>query len=161
MEKVAGLAAANIIEDCLDQNRCAILNDFLECSVCHQIMPSLRQLKLHEFKQHGTICLARQCVGMLNYCPTCLRRYPTRTQAVEHLRTNAKCAEFEQHRDCIDPVLVAELDALEIEREKTANRSCRPKHLETLAGPLLKAFVQSFKGRPRPISGKVIGGEYG
>ena len=138
----------------MDQGRCAILDDFLGCSICHQVMPSLQQLKLHEFKQHGTICSARQCVGELNDCPTCLRRYPTRSQAIVHLRNNKTCASFGTCAIRYPEELVKQMDDEEDQR-LAANKSkgmfdcAAASHLPNIAGPLCWQYTAAFKTRPR------------
>ena len=154
IKKIAGLPAANIMNNIDDGGGCAILTDFLECEMCGLVLPSLQQLKLHEFKHHGVICLARQCVGPLNSCPTCLRRYPTRTQAIVHLRNAKVCTTYGLYADKFPEDLVTEMDAAEDERlaakAAVGKFDCAAaSHLPNVAGPLCKDFITAFKTRPR------------
>ena len=49
------------------------LHTIVECEECGKVLPSIQQLRLHEFKHHGRIRQARKFVSKLNACPASFR----------------------------------------------------------------------------------------
>ena len=126
--------------------------DVQQCSECVYTCSSHQQLQLHRFKIHGHINPARRYVDALMFYPACLRRYETRTQALQHVTLSKNCAGYasigddiyEEVRDTLDKA-----EAARIRLEKSDGAACvLSNSLFPLTGPLRKQHVAMFKGRP-------------
>jgi len=59
--------------------------DTFRCSMCTSCFPSLQQLALHAFRQHGVVAQERQYVQS-TICPGCLKDHHTTFRVTQHLR---------------------------------------------------------------------------
>ena len=129
------------------------LDVLLECSDCGKLLPSFQQLSLHAFKEHGHIREARNFATTMNSCPVCLRRYPTRTQAVRHLTSSTKCAGYHLHADSLEAAERTKLELVDTLREAQEKKhGAPPTKLRTLmcvSGPLKFEFAHCYEMRPR------------
>ena len=92
------------------------LTNVLECGLCAKVLPSVQQLKFHRLKHHGIIRQARRFVGALNSCPACLRRYPTRTQAIRHVTNYTHCAGYDDFAEEMTDEVIHNLEVAENSR---------------------------------------------
>ena len=130
------------------------LLDVFVCKACPKVFPTWQQVRLHEFVIHGIKNEARSYIDERNVCPACLRRFMTRTQALRHLHLSTKCADFHVHCTPVPDEIACDLDDKETKRLKSIRHTtsfftCAVRHLPTIIGPLPKAFIHCFKGRPR------------
>ena len=145
---------ANRIEEAATEGATCAIGDVFECEICQKVQPTLQQLGLHQFREHGIKREARRFIGPLVNCPACFRIYPTRTQAIRHLYSAPKCKGYDQLCVELPEDMVNELDTMETKRLQKAAASnaydtCNLRCAENLCGPLRKEFVQCYKGRPK------------
>ena len=103
--------------------------------------------------EHGVKRQARLFIGPEIFCPACMRRYPTRSQAVEHLSKSKKCSSYQLYCGMVEPEVVEQLDRQEGVRIKDlaafpGSEGCRVRHLDNMPGPLMKVYVRCYKNRP-------------
>ena len=136
--------------DCVD----SAIGPAISCSRCPYVCFTPTQLAGHNFREHGIIAEARWYLDESNMCPSCLRRFPTRTQALKHMAASKRCAGFDQFAVALPGLTVHTLDAAEQLRIRSrasdgAHDSCQLSHLQTCQGPLRKQHELCFKSRPR------------
>ena len=149
-----------MVEDEIREGITAAIADVFECSMCSNVQPSLQQLRLHMFREHGISREARRYISSFNDCLACLRRFPTRTQAIRHVYGSRKCSQYPDFCTEVPAEEVTRLDTDETKRLQrvaatSAHESCTVRCMENLCGPLLEVFQHCFKGRPR-YHGKVL-----
>ena len=142
-------------DDLEDRHATAELGDVFQCCECDYVCSSTQQLRLHMFKSHGTIRVARKYVDDRNSCPACLRACPTRTQALRHLYNSKKCSSYALHCDPIDDDLRVALDEAEARRLKQFRADggydcCALRSSDNIPGPLIYEYRMCYAGRPIP-----------
>ena len=145
---------ANVASGEYDGPQSANMGHVFECGKCKYVCLSPQQLRLHAFKVHGVVRVARRFLDPTNTCPACFRRYPTRTQALRPMSCSEKCARYTEVCEEVDPDEVMILDDAENSRLRQLANSgatdcCALRSLPTLQGPLIHAFKDCYKGRPR------------
>lgn len=152
IKKICMCSKANRIEDAEISLPNATLEEIFECEVCAKPCPSLQQLAVHRFNQHGLGADARLYISELNDCPICLRRFATRQQAVTHLSKDAKiCKTSYVHHVEVLPLdyieqCEARANSLRLEQKCTGMNSGQ--HPPTIRGPLQQLHIAAFCRRP-------------
>ena len=126
----------------------------IACQLCRYVCFTPSQLAVHKFSRHGIIKEARMFLDDSNMCPSCFRRFPSRTQALKHMSVSKRCAGYAEFTDVLETKIVNALDIAEDERLKGTRSSgthdtCQISHLQTLQGPFRKQHAACFKSRPR------------
>ena len=134
------------------------VDSVFECDTCEYVCSSFQQLRLHEFRVHGRTRISRRFVGPLNSCPSCLRRYPTRTQALHHVSCSTKCHGFHEWAEEFDTAIIDRLESDENARVialklEGGTDTCQLRSLPNIAGPLRREYAHCFKGRRRTFNG--------
>ena len=143
--------AANVMA-CNKEDLGADIGPVFSCHACSFVSSSSQQVALHCFTKHGMIKPARMYLDELNVCPTCLRKYPSRTQAVKHMTCVQACSGFMDFVERQPPEVFNALDQAEATRVQSyksggTTDACAPRHLQTVQGPLRKQHIKSFKRR--------------
>ena len=137
---------------CNKEECSADIGSVFACHACSYVSSSRQQVSLHCVTKHGMIKPARMYLDESNVCPTCLRTYPSRTQAVKHMTCVQACAGFMDFVERQPPEVFNALDVAEAKRVQSykvggTSDTCAPRHLQTLQGPLRKQHIKSFERR--------------
>ena len=78
IRELCRIEEANRVQEVATEGATCAIGEVFECDICQNAQPTLQQLRLHQFREHGIKREARRFIGPLVNCPACFRIYPTR-----------------------------------------------------------------------------------